>query len=533
MADLGDLSSFLSGGVVPNLDWLEVDANTYRKSDVLPKQNLDIVPDLNALWTHEDKPSSTYVPNRNSEARTMGDLSQEHGLLRGKPEDICKVARLSIMQSPDLERLKSTLIQRFDRDSLVAARDVIASVISERGLLGPFYVSAEDFPKCASGSSQVQTFVQRYVKEARYVLAKPKCADCVHRMGGVGGDVCSVFHKEIKVQVPYTEAVADSIEAQQQAKGKNLGVTASDPKERIRLAMLAPSLRGDQPALLPKPKDNVVRLLRQVEATQEIEKPIDLTSLKLSARQCIDETLRSGKMSVDVARQAYQNVAQAINPEEISSAVESFEAPATYVRSSAFQAFRGASVGHTTRTDAIQSIVKTASQFMNEGLYGNDLLRVLRSRYEVRDLTAAASELRTVLSEQGLQGIYFIDPMVYGDYGHGCKEAGRLHRTRQVPYVKVGPKCASCVHQTQPGVCSVVHKQLVDEPVYPQGKLALQREILASGRSTDTTPGQLVNNGVTMMAEFELQKRAMEVDLNPVLSSTPDPVVTVKFGGDL
>jgi hypothetical protein len=533
MADLGDLSSFLKDGTVPNLDWLEVNAETYRKSDILPKQNLDTVPDLESLWTHEYKPASTYVPNRDSEARTMGDLSQEHGLLRGKPADILKVARLAIMQSSDLGRLKDTLTKRFDRDSLVAARDVIASVIAERGLLGPFYINADDFPKCASGSSHVQEFVQRYTKDARYVLAKPKCADCVHRVRGANGDICSVFHKEIQIQVPYTDAVAESVEQHQLAQGKDLGVTASEPKERIRLAMLAPSLRGDKPALLPKPQDNVARLLRPVSATQEVEKPIDLTSLKLSARKQIDETLRSGKTNVETARRAYQKVAQAINPEEIAQAVESFEAPATYVRSSAFQAFRGAPVEHVTRTDAVRSIVKMAAQYMNEGLYGQDLLRVLRTRYEVRDLTAAAKELRTVLGEQGLQGIYFIDPTVYDDYGRGCKEAGRLHRTRQVPCIKLGPKCASCVHQAQPGFCSVIHKQLVVEPVYPQGKEALQREILASGSSTDNNPAQLMNNGVTIMAEFELQKRAMEVELNPIPVQLPDPVLEVEFGGDL
>jgi hypothetical protein len=533
MADLGDLSSFLKGGTVPNLDWLEVNAETYRKSDTLPKQNLDIVPDLEALWSHEDKPASTYVPNRDSEARTMGDLSQEHGLLRGKPADIRKVARLALMQSPDLDRLRDTLVKRFDQSSLVAARDVIASVIQERGLLGPFYIDADDFPKCASGSSKVQEFVQRYTKDARYVLAKPKCADCIHRVRGANGDICSVFHKEIQIQVPYTDAVADSVEAQQQAKGRNLGVTASEPRERIRLAMLAPSLRGDQPALLPRVRDNVVRLLRPVEATQEVEKPVDLTGLKAAARKQIEDTLRNGNTTVEAARQAYQKVAQAINPEEIDRAVVNFEAPATYVRSSAFQAFRGAPVEHVTRSDAVRSIVKMAAQYMNEGLYGKDLFRVLKARYEVRDLTAAAQELRSVLSEQGLQGIYFIDPMVYDDYGRGCKEAGRLHRTRQVPYVKIGPKCASCVHQTQPGFCSVIHKNLVVEPEYPQGKQALQREILASGSSLDNNPAQLVNNGVTMMAEFELQKKAMEVELNPIPVQLPDPVLEVEFGGDL
>ena len=46
MADLGDISGFLQDGNVSNLDWLDVSEEEYRKSETLPKQNLDIAPDL-------------------------------------------------------------------------------------------------------------------------------------------------------------------------------------------------------------------------------------------------------------------------------------------------------------------------------------------------------------------------------------------------------------------------------------------------------------------------------------------------------
>ena len=52
MADLGDLSGFMkdgSGAGPADLDWLDVDEESYRSTDELPKQNLDIVPELKAL----------------------------------------------------------------------------------------------------------------------------------------------------------------------------------------------------------------------------------------------------------------------------------------------------------------------------------------------------------------------------------------------------------------------------------------------------------------------------------------------------
>jgi len=98
MSDLGDLGDFLKEGGVSNLDWFDVDENAYRELDKLPKQNLDIAPDLQAIWAHEDGQGPTnFVPNREGRPRTMGDLSEMHGLLRTRPEEIAKVARFALI----------------------------------------------------------------------------------------------------------------------------------------------------------------------------------------------------------------------------------------------------------------------------------------------------------------------------------------------------------------------------------------------------------------------------------------------------
>jgi hypothetical protein len=86
--------------------------------------------------------------------------------------------------------------------------------------------------------------------------------------------------------------------------------------------------------------------------------------------------------------------------------------------------------------------------------------------------------------------------------------------------VKLGSKCGSCVLQTN-GHCSKLHKQLVAEVPYPADKVSLQREILASGASTEINPAQLVNNGHSVMQEFEVQNRGMEFDLDPVVTHDP------------
>jgi hypothetical protein len=190
------------------------------------------------------------------------------------------------------------------------------------------------------------------------------------------------------------------------------------------------------------------------------------------------------------------------------------------------QAFHGDSAQQTTTELTRRAIIKQAKKYLNEGLYGQDLEKAMRSGFDPRDLTAAAADLKLVLAEQGLQGIYYIDPTAYDDYGKGCKEAQRLHRSRQaVKYAKVGSKCTTCVHQTQPGLCSVLNKKLAFEIPY-ENKVAQQQAVLASGNSTETNYGSLVNNGLTIMQEFELQARSLSVDVTAANSLD----VLIQFG---
>jgi hypothetical protein len=171
--------------------------------------------------------------------------------------------------------------------------------------------------------------------------------------------------------------------------------------------------------------------------------------------------------------------------------------------------------GGQTSSLTKRDIVKTARRFLNEGLYGQDLLAALKSRFDVRSLTASTSDLRAVIAEQGLQGIHYVDPTVYDDYGKGCREAASLHRSRLVPYLKQGAKCGSCVHQSKPGHCSVINKSLVEEPPYID-KTAQQREVLASGNSVEVSYESLMNNGLTMMAEYQLQHGGFDVEVDDV-----------------
>jgi len=723
MGDLGDLGNFMKEGCLADLSWLDVDEAEYRAHDVLPKQNLDIVPDLEALWAHEDKPSTTYLePNTAAKPRTMGDLSQIHGPLRASPEDIVRTARFIMMATSDPNRIASSLRGAYDTDSLRAAKTALASVLAERGLLGTYYIDAEDFPRCNKGGSKDATFVKRYASQALFVKAKLACADCTQCQHHGGQDTCATFDKQIQVQVPFTPALAEKVEQIQQAKGKVIQASSEDPRLRIQAAYLAYD-RTDERLVQIKPKDSVARLLRPVREPVAFQMPEDLTPLRKLASEAVTKSFQAGKLSVPTAQQLYKHVAsynnapalnkiiefvggvvpapvpvyagagertptpadpnaeaklaalEAAKPAEaakvraamaarraapvvsllrremlkgrgpnelvlalklaftttdltatkahwvplfqkagqfgvvystqdsfddchegadflarhnpgvrvmvagakcsgciynkisrcllygkplvqaadevltdamvdvvitehraagrlhphtafppdnpaailriIHTAVENYRTAnrQTSERQNVQTAFHGIQSEHATSSIIRQNIVQATRRYMNEGLYGRDLGMALRSQFDPRDIKAAQADMRPVLAEQGLQGIFYVDPGIYADYGKGCEEAARLHRARVIKYAKVGPKCGSCVHHTKPGWCSKLAKSLVVEPPY-ENKQAQRKAILASGEATEVRFADLVNNGTSVVQEFEMGQRGMVVDVD-------------------
>lgn len=652
-----DFGKFLKDSSVADLDWLDVDEAQYRELDNLPKQNLDIQPDLEALWNREGESATKYlVPNVGTiptqgikNPHTMGDMSALHGNLRGQAEEIRKVARLALMQSTDTTRLRNELVKRFDLETLRGNRTVLAEVLQERGLLGKLYVAASDFSTCAQGG-QPADFVRRYANGARYVLAKTACGDCRHsKTSTTGAQHCGVFHKEIQLEVPYSDALADVVERAQKGQGREvLASEGIDPKERIRSAYLATTaarvtdayqglgVSKTKPvaATAAEVKDQLISassLLRKKQAEVEVQPVLAFLHREMVKGHTHEELVRtlklafsedllvrtrdqwqplfreSGLYGVVYTKQAsfddchkgadflakhnpsvraivagakcgscfynkaarclmygkslVKNASEVITSETVEAvllehrtagrlqswdtktasawgdtpakALRAIHAAAQQaptpqvapVRMGFMQGFYGQKVEHSTSDFTRRDIVKQASKYLNEGLYGQDLLTALKTRFEVRDIKAAADVLRPVVAEQGLQGIYYVDPSVYDDYGRGCHEASRLHRSRLVGYVKQGSKCESCVHQTKRGFCSVINKELVDEPPYVD-KMAQQREILASGQSTEVTTASLIHSAPNMLAEFQMQQ-PLEVDIRE--AATPE-VTAIQFG---
>jgi len=640
MSEIGDIGYIMKDATVAdgetpaNLDWMMVDESVYRKEDTLPKQNLDVVPDLKALWSHEGQPSTNYlIPNAGA-PHTMGDMSQLHGPLRSEPADILRGARLAMMRTTHAGRIAESLRTRFG-SRLASVKSALAGVLAERGLLGRYYIDAADFPTCNTGRPEAAEFVRRFAGKAPYLKAKDTCQECRH----ANGNHCAVFNKELVVEVPYTTELAVAIERSQ---GK--AATEGGPRARIRAAFLddaspEPRQFSGQPnraaAVVPadrltkkKVHDPVALKARPILATlrREMHKGRSelglLKTLKLSFDgNLLDETRahweplfreagvygtvyttqesfdschegadflarRGSKTRAIVAGPKcasciYAQVGQCMmygkrlvaSPDEVLTAatvnavIEEHRLVGTLPRTAsqvewgetpkaALQAIHKAASGHPGAVQSLPSralverahiagehahstggltvreVVKTARRFLNEGLYGAELMAALKSRFEKRDLMASVAQLKPFIAEQGLQGIYYVDPTVYDDYGRGCKEASRLHRSRGVPFVKLGSACTSCVFRNDQGICRAIGRPVVEQVEYPEGKAEAQRAVLASGRSTEINFANLVNNGVSMMAEMDLQRHTadFDIELDPEVEVEP---LAVEFAGAL
>jgi hypothetical protein len=98
---------------------------------------------------------------------------------------------------------------------------------------------------------------------------------------------------------------------------------------------------------------------------------------------------------------------------------------------------------------------------MNDGVYGKDLGSLIKDRYASYQIKQFEVAYPDVMSMDGIQGAYHLDPTAYKDYGKGCKTGSHKFRGRGAPNIKMASGCADCIKRTSPGWCSAYSKPLV------------------------------------------------------------------------
>lgn len=435
MGDLGDLSNFIKEGSVAKLDWLDVNEEDYRKLDQLPKQNLDISPDLQALWAHEDRPASAYLVPNKDRPQTMGDMSEAHGKLASEVvSQVEKVTRLALMQSPDLAKLKQALVSRFDSGTIQAAKPVIAGILQERGLLGPYYIAADDFQACHKASKETTTFARRFASTAKFVVAKSRCSGCIHN----AGNNCAVFQKEIVLEVPFTPELANAVERAQAAKGKLIQASSLVPRERIRAAHLATDVALPKPAETPKPIVNPAQFMKATEATARVHLPV----LSAQAQKLIEAEL-------------------AWNPNASTGRIAS------------------AKTAHEKKAFEVTRLLRRE---MLKGRSEPELLQALKLSFSIDDLKSTRTVWEPYFKQAGLFGTVYTTQESFDDCHTGADFLAKHNPS--IKGIVASGKCGGCIYN-KIGRCMMYGRPLVAkaEDLYtPEVVSNVVREHRLSGR---------------------------------------------------
>ena len=283
---LGDLGNILHNQGVSDLSWLAVDEDTYRAAEALPKQNLDVIPELQkALALEDDVPHviplrpHTIVNSGKSElaAAPKADMTSP---IRNR------VAAMVIMgMAPEAIGVRLSL--EFDPKDIELASESIKSILDESGLLGNVYVDAAHFPRAAS-DAKTREFIKKYAKNALFVIGgcqgKNGC-NC-HQTG-----ICSTFDsKRVVSEVPYGRSLAVSLYPRLAAEHRpiefpNLSgaeAPAAEWKQRIQAAFrLTPIawnpdgvkkvIQQDKPKQVAVTKGDVESFLKRRQASPGID----------------------------------------------------------------------------------------------------------------------------------------------------------------------------------------------------------------------------------------------------------------------
>lgn len=239
MSDLGDIGSILEDKPRANLDWLEVDEEEYRALDTLPQQPNDSLPELEAQWGNLTDADQYRLSYENQLPEKSTTSYGENRILPGEVvgSEAVKVVetftkrhlQAGVKGSDIIEILKSN----FDSEVLSRSKEAVRSVLAERGLLGSVYVDSTLFDDCYKGGP-VKGLTPN-TKSAKYVLSKSQCSDCIHNQKGR----CSVFQKEIALEIQYDEQLWGDYEDRLKAERKDIEALKNLPvKARLQKALL-------------------------------------------------------------------------------------------------------------------------------------------------------------------------------------------------------------------------------------------------------------------------------------------------------
>jgi hypothetical protein len=275
-SNLGDIDDVLHNRGVADLSWLSVDIEEYNRSEAVPKQNIDIIPELQrALAEEPDSRVPSMIPVRQHVMVNRNPLDRDPPPVRSAgPSVRDRVASYVVAGLPP-KAIADRIQLEYGPDQIRAASHDVQDVLRNRGLLGNVYVDASHMPGCHRDGGD-KKLVAHSARRALYVLGKDECNDCVHNKAGT----CASLQKRIVSSIPYDDKTLAHYTMELAAEGRlhmqDLPRTSEARREVLRLSFLSPvNVQNPDGVRKVRQQDRVARPVVTPEAVQDFVRRVN------------------------------------------------------------------------------------------------------------------------------------------------------------------------------------------------------------------------------------------------------------------
>lgn len=238
---LGDIDSILHNQSVSDLSWLAVDEAAYRASEALPKQNLDMIPELTHALAYSPEDDVPHViPLKPHVMVNRNPLDSHESSKMDLTTPIRNRVAKYVMEGLKNSEIKEKLTLEYSPVDIRNASEAISEVLNESGLLGNVYIDARHFPKCAQIELKDKKLITACAKNALYVLSKSECSRCVKNVSGR----CASLQKELVDEIPYGSTLAAHYAPKlvSERRASYLTDDTKNWKEKLRFSFLSKPL---------------------------------------------------------------------------------------------------------------------------------------------------------------------------------------------------------------------------------------------------------------------------------------------------
>jgi len=230
---------------IPDLDWLDI--KTADVDNIPTPNNVRILPQLEAAWSHNDQRSTELVPNVSVVSKKASDVSAE------AVSDLIRQTKRDMMAGLTGNALAAKLGALYMPEVIAAAKDELIKLSAEQGLLGNVYLDMTAYDSC---SEAARLLGKNRVRTAAYVVGEPTKHVCTsHRLG-----TCRDTGKKVVASMEYSKDVLAGYTQHLRVAGKIASDATIDSKEALRAAFIE-------------------RPVQATEVTPVVEESVDLNKI--------------------------------------------------------------------------------------------------------------------------------------------------------------------------------------------------------------------------------------------------------------